>query len=573
MNLRMFWAAGLAVVLGVSAPGAGAQERPVVPTPRPGPSQAALKMPKPQELSQLMSDFQGDDVEKREAAAKKFIEYGGGVLNLARSLEKHKKPEVAAKAVEVRQAIEKRAKELFDGLRKQYTELYRGELTEEKLAAFVNDLDEGAVYVAEPMQRRTLSSLLSRVRQDLMRVQRAAAGLVHTDKQLATEPVPTGVRRAAIQLNRATYLQDLRRHAEGLAAVQEGLTSPGEGGRLKPQLLKTRAELLRDLGQWDDYVATCKRILTECPRSLEVRQAYENLNSYHEMNQQYDAQLETLAAYLKAFPLDQAPQDLAIQTLDIYWEIDQQYAAGLKLADLLAAELDPSRLSPSVLRTQALGYEYLQRDYAKAEAAYKRLLEVYPDLVPEPIIAAAVKRNQEKAAGTFAKAPKPEDSGPAGAIAKFLAAIRAQDADALKAVTPKEVTEQWDYQLDQLTPVVLFSDVQVLEAKPNEEGKITDVLVNHFSPDRLAPTKLNVEAVQEDGVWKVAWPPPGEDAEDGDDMDGMDDAEAEPEDAPAPAKTPAPRNPKVEKKTGETGFVLPPQMPEAKEKQPEAGKP
>ncbi|MCZ7645536.1 MAG: hypothetical protein M5U26_09670 [Planctomycetota bacterium] len=550
----------LSMLLLVLSGWAAGQERPtpVRPTPAPVPSNPfALSA---HESGRLMADFQGEDAEKREAAAQAFIKAGGTVLNLIQSLERSKTPEVAQRAKQVREEIEKKSAERFSNARAQFSAVYKEGLTNERLELLLKDLNEGMYYMASAQQRRSMMAMANRARQDQQRVERATQALAHFDKQLAGPPEAQGVLRASVQFERAKCLADLRRHAEALAAADDGLKAQEAVGRLKPALLLQIADLQRDLGDAENSLATNLRILNECPKSLEVRNAYENLITYYETNQQVDKQVETLKAFCDAFPLDRAAQDMLFQSLDIFWELDQNYPAALALAAYMQERMDVSRHSVNIGRTLALGYEYVQRDYPKAAAEYKRLLNIFPDMVTKELIDGALKRVEAKQAGTFPKPPGPAEAGPKGALGKFLAAVAKKDEAGLKAVTPKQVAEAYGYDLEQLGPALVFSDVEFLEVVKDERTGITDILVKQYLPDQVEPVKVRVEAIEEDGAWKIAWPPPGE-FEDAP-MDEPDDAEGEKEPGPQPPKA-APKPPKKEGKTG-TGFVLPDQMPEGK---------
>lgn len=473
-----------------------------------------------QAIAQHLRDLQGPDEAKREAAGAKLIETGGQqVAAVLKSLMKHKDPAVAEKAKQIDAAIREKETELWKGLSKAYFASRQPPMEAKKYEDFIASARAFTVYATNPTRIQQAAMWSSRAQNDLRRVQQASKALDQYDETLK-DPATTGLRRAAVQLERARQLTALARAEEALAALDDALAAGGPKNRLVPVLLKEKASLLvRTIqpltarGKADEAKArcataeaACRAILSDWKDSLEVRDAYESLIDLYGLLDKPDERIATLKAYQQAFPLDATAQERLAGALTELIEADFDFKRGAALAEYLLDTLPPTRIPPDAPKYLGACNEYVVKDYAKAARGYKTLAEIFPDAIDEKSIAAALKRLEAKTSGKWPAEPKADAAGPEGALAKLLAAVRANNLEGVQAVTPKEQADDWEFDLEDMVIDMVFSDFELQKLESDEAAGKATLHLKQVRAEGLEPLLRTIPAVKEDGAWKIQWP-------------------------------------------------------------------
>lgn len=473
-----------------------------------------------QAIAQHLRDLQGADEAKREAASAKLIETGGQqVTAILKSLMKHKDPAVAEKAKQVDAAIRDKETELWKELSKAYFATRQPPMEAKKYQDFIATARAFTLYAGNATRVQQAAMWSSRAQNDLRRVEQAVKVLDQYDEMLK-DPATTGLRRASVQLERARQLTALARGEEALASLEDALAAGGPKNRLVPVLLKEKISLLvrtvhplASQGKGDEAKArcaaaeaACRTILSDWKDSLEVRDAYDGLIDLYALLDKPDERIATLKAYQQAFPLDANAQERLTGAMTELIESDSDFKRGAALAEYILDTLPPSRVPPDAPKYLGACNEYVLKDYAKAARGYKALAEIFPDAIDEKSIAAALKRLETKASGKWPAEPKADAAGPEGALAKLLAAVRANDLEAVLAVTPAEQADDWEFDLEDMVIDMVFSDFELQKLESDEAAGKATLHLKQVRAEGLEPLQRSIPAFKEEGAWKIQWP-------------------------------------------------------------------
>lgn len=501
----------------------------------------AAEAPKPKKpgLAQSLTDLQSNDTKRHAAATRALVEHGRNAHKLVSPLRKSKDPALAKRARLVCQRIEMRAKQQIIMARKLNFNLTRANLSVENLQKVQQAFREMARYTPYPGLRNNAETYIRQLDQKIKVVRAATDALAKLDSRMGAKPAPTGVALADLQCQRAQKLLELKRYSQALAATEAGINVECKTNRVLPVLLRVRALAQKQTRDRKGLEVTCKRILKECPDSIEVRDAHILLIQLFQSLERKDEMFEQLKAYARDFPRDKKAQDTLLDHLQVLFEIDPDYSGAARLSAFMVDALPPSRIDKEVVRVFAQTNEYVVKDYKKAEKGYRMLMELYPDQISEEALKAALDRIKKKAAGEFPKGPDAKDPGPAGVFARFIVALSKQDLDALEELTLEDDFDFLDLRIEEVMMEVVLSDYVVDKVETDEKAGKAILHVRHFIPKQATPVPEKIKIMKEADAWRVHWPDP--------------DFEDEEDDTPQA-----------------DGFVAPTQMPRTK---PDAPKP
>lgn len=486
----------------------------------PAPTPANDRRAQLQMIGQQLRDLQSPDEAKRNAAGEKLVETGGQqVAAILKSLMKNKDGAVAEKAKQIDAAIRDKENERWKELTKRYFATRQPPMEPKKYEDFIAYARDFTLYAVNPTRIQQAATWSSRAQNDLRRIEQANRALDLYDAQLK-DPATTGLRRAAVQLERARQLTALARAEEALASLDDALAAGGPRNRLVPELLKEKASLLvrtvqplAAQGKTDEAKArcaaaeaACRAILSDWKDSLEVRDAYESLIDLYGLLDKPDERIATLKAYQQAFPLDATAQERLTAAVSEFIEADYDFKNGAALAEYILDTLPPSRIPPEAPKYLGACNEYVLKDYAKAARGYKAMAEIFPDAVDEKSIAAALKRLEEKTSGKWPAEPKADAAGPEGALAKLLAAVRANNLDGVLTVTPADQADDWEFDLEEMVIDIVFSDFELQKLESDEAAGKATLHLKQVRAEGLEPLLRSIPALKENGAWKIQWP-------------------------------------------------------------------
>jgi hypothetical protein len=521
--------ASYAAVLLCLAAGAVSAGQPEPPKPQPQPP--AVSVQQITDWTPYLNDFQGADAAKQEAAAKTFVEAGSRGYAALATLLKNPNAEIAKRAAKVRQEIDVRSWKTYQELAAKRNQLHGQALTSQSIEDLRQAFVKLAMYASPEPLRRLCFQTATELQNKLREFEQASRQLSTLDQLLKAAPEPKGLRRAAIQVERADALHTQQCYKDVLGAAQDAEAHSGKEGRFAPRALKLQAEASLKLGEAKEHEALCRRILAEYPRSLEVRYAHRALVQLLPVLGRWDDAVQQAKAYLTAFPLDEEAQNEVYGLFSTLLEDERDYARMAGMAEWLLATLPPDRIRPELPKYCGGYNEYAAKDYAKAERAYALLRDNFTDLVSPDEMNSAIARLKLKAEGKFPKEPQPGDAGPAGLFAKMLAAIRARDGKAAAALSAKDGAEELAERIadstDDLVAIASFADFIVKNVEINKAQTGAKIVVECYDASTTKPLAYNVAAGVEDGQWKIMWEDPP--------------TEEEELEEPAPGPAPAPK--------------------------------
>jgi tetratricopeptide (TPR) repeat protein len=456
-----------------------------------------------------LADFKSDDAEKQKAAEQVFLDAGSRGFNELSALQRSDNAALVKRANELREKINQKSVQLFNevvGLKQKID-------TEPLSVPALQELQKKwlgvASYASQNAIKQNCFQLAHQAQSQIQTVQQTNKELAELDEQLKKTPPEQKQHIASLNLTRATSLRTVQRVADAIAAAQEGLAAGGQTCRHSPALLRLLAELHLQKQDYKNAEPVCQQILKDHPRSLDVKFAHSSLIEISSATQRWDEALARAKEFLTAFPVDETAQESATSLLDTLKE-NHDYARVGPLADWLVQTLPIDRVDPEVARYAAAWSEYLLKDLVKAERLYQSLQLNYADVMPAEEVAGALVRVKAKAGGTFGKEPAEGDEGPAGALARFLKAIRTRDAKLLVTVVPKDEAKNYEELLDsgEMIPPITFGDFILKEAKLEEDKNNATLTVDYFDAGCDKPTPLPQKAVKEDGQWKIRWSGP-----------------------------------------------------------------
>jgi hypothetical protein len=190
-------------------------------------------------------------------------------------------------------------------------------------------------------------------------------------------------------------------------------------------------------------------------------------------------------------------------------EDEQDYKRVAPMAQWLFDTLPIDRMKPDVPKLLGGCYEYITRDYAKADKGYAFLRDQFADVVAAEDMNKAIDRVKAKAEGKFPKEPLESEPAPAGTLAQFLKAVRTRDAKAIAKLVPKDEVEDYVEVLteggDERVPTLAFADFIVKKVELNDKKDEATITIDWYEASENKPKTIEQTAVLEDGAWKIQW--------------------------------------------------------------------
>lgn len=482
------------------------------------------------ELNLLLTDLLNGDAAKRDAAGKGLVAKGAPAHRTLGNLINNADADVAKRAKDIRDQIEKRGIQLYQDASLLQANLQKAPLT----AAALDEVRKAWIVVGtyapqnEVRQAAVQAAQVLKSQQDA--VEAANRTVVDNDALLAAAPPPSALIRASLHMARVEAFATLQRFDDALKAAQDAYDAGGKDCRLAPAALRAQLELQQRKLDNAKVEALCKKIIADYADSLEARFAYGVLadSDLYVESKRYDEAVEAVKNFINVCPLEEEAQDAAEKLLGQLMDKERDYPRVYGFSGWLKGRLPASRIKPDVLLSLAYCSEFAVKDYAKAEAVYKALAAQYADTdeVKAVKIDAMLARAKARGEGKLPKEPKSADEGPAGVLAQFLAAVRAKDAKGLATLLPEsEAAKAADLltgEESELVANVTFADYVIKSVKA-EENK-ADLTIDYYDKAGNAPHPIAQRAIKEKDAWKIQW----------------DDPEAQ--------VHPAPKKPKVEVK-------------------------
>ncbi|HYG78268.1 MAG TPA: hypothetical protein VEK08_24915 [Planctomycetota bacterium] len=461
------------------------------------------------DLRPYLNDFQTGTPEQQKAAAKVLLECGNRAYAALAPLLKHTVPDIVTRANELRQQIDTQSLKMYRDVEGERQKLAQQPLTVEALEKMRQSWINLATYASQPALRQFGVQNANEINKTIESVKNANQQLQEYDKQLAAAPDVKGLTRAQLQLERATALKILQRDNEALAAAQDAAASSGKTGRHTPAALKLQAEIQLRREDAKGAEASCRAIIADHPRSLETKFAHKTLLNLLSGAQRYDEAVAHTRAYLTAFPVDEEAQEEAYSLMDTLMDDEQDYKRVAALTDVLLEVLPVSRLRPDVPKLSGGCSEYVLKDYNKALKGYTMLREQFVDAVDPNDMAAAVSRLQAKIAGTFPREPQESEPGAAGALARFLKAIRTRDEKLIATAVVKDEVEDYVDLVkeggDEKVPALTFADFVIRKIDLDEKAGTAKLQIDFYEAGSSKPRPLTQHAVKEGETWKIKW--------------------------------------------------------------------
>jgi len=487
------------------------------PTPVPAPADPKPAEPKPlpleiptasqQDWERHLFDFQAADAEKQKTAMQAFVDSGMRGFNEMQKFVNSANADIAARAKQVQTEINKQSWERYTQCAALKTKVDNEPLTVPALQHLLKAWMAASTYSSQNALRQSGFQQASATQKQIQEVEGAQRNLTQHDESLKQTPETHKIARAGIQLDRANAFKILHRWDELIAACNTALEQGGPHWRLKPATLKMLVEAFESKQDSKSAGTYASRIIKEHPRSLEVKFAHENLLDTMVVDAQWPQAIEQLKAFYAACPIDSDVNDKILGTLSTMMDEHHEYKHVAVLAEWIIATLPRERLSPDAPKFAGGTSEYVLKDYSRAEKYYHMLGELFGDMVDPKDIDIVIVRVKQKAEGKFPKEPSETDAGPAGALARFLKAIRAKDRKAAAAAVIKEDAASYAEgdDLDNLIPGVTFADYIVKKVDIDEPAGRAVLTIDFYDASSATPQEITQDAVNEDGVWKMEW--------------------------------------------------------------------
>lgn len=461
--------------------------------------------------TQHIADFQSEDAAKRESATKAFVEGGARGAPVLDAIAK-KSPELAKRVADVKQLLEKKSVELYQEAAAFSQKAHAEPITIQGIEAQRQKWLAVAMYSTQQALRQSSFQQVQNLQKLSQTISQAQQQLNANDMQLKGPPVPNPLQRASIQMERAAALKKLQRMEDAQAAAKDAVEASGKDGRLTPGAIKLVIEL--DSGK-DEGKATeelSKLILKEYPRSLEVKFAHHRLVDFYSEHERWDEAIAQAKLFVATFPLDEEAQGAAFSLLNSMMDDAREYARAVQWADWLIETFPLDRLQPEAPKNAAGIYEYVVKDYDKAERACMMLRDKFADLVDRADMDRMLARLKQKKEGKFVKEPQPGDPDVAGVFATFVKAVRARDKKLLGELVPKEEVEEYTElltdTLDSFVPQLTFVDFELKKVDVDAAGNVATLTLLLHEPDSAEPRETKQKALKEDGKWKIQWVDP-----------------------------------------------------------------
>lgn len=495
--------------------------------------------------TQHIADFQSDDAAKRESATKAFIDGGARGAPVLDAIAK-KSPELAKRAAEVKAQVEKRSIELYQEAAAFAQKAQAEPLTVQNVEAQRQKWLQVAMYSTQQAVRQSSFQQVQNLQKLSQTISQALQQLNASDMQLKGPPQPNPLQRASIQMERAAALKKLHRMEEAQAAAKDAVEASGKDGRLTPGAIKLVIELDPGKDEGKTVEELSKLILKEYPRSLEVKFAHHRLVDFYAEKERWDEAMAQAKLFVATFPIDDDSQGAAFTLLTTLMDEARDYNRAVQWADWLMETFPLDRLQPEAPKNAAGIYEYVVKDYDKAERACVTLRDKFADLVDRADMDRMLARLKQKKEGKFVKEPQTGDPELAGVFATFLKAVRARDKKLLGELVPKEEIEEYTDLLtdsmESFVPQLTFVDIEIKKVDIDATGNAAKLTLLLHEPDSEKATETKQKAVKEDGKWKIQWIDP-EQVEDEEPAAGPHPKKFIAPNAPPPAAPPAPGAP------------------------------
>ena len=482
--------------------------------------------------NQCRNDFLSTDAAKQAAATKTMIDSGANGYNVLGSMLTGNDPAIVKRATQAREQIDNRAFQMFQDASELAAKVQKEPQTVAVLETVRQAWMHTAMYAAQPTVKQTSFQNAQELQKTIKSVSDATKQLSTLDDQLKAAPAPQGLARASVQVERAGVLMTLQRPADALTAAQDAVKASGKEGRFTPPALKAQADASLKLDDHKSAAALCRQILQEHPKSLEVKFAYSTLIQDALDEKRWDEAIDLVKTFTALCPIDEASQESIYTVLDALMNSERDYKHVLPYAEWVLATLPVDRLNGEVPKLIGGCSEYVFRNYAKSERAYTMLRDQFADSVNVANMDAALARIKLKADGKFPHEPAETDVGLAGVFAKFLKAARERDTKTLSILVPKADSEEFveNFGNDDTLPTLTFADYVVKKAEQDDVKGTGELTLDYYEAASSKPREMKLQAVKEDGQWKIAWEAP--DAED-------DAVQLTPAPGPAAPATPA----------------------------------
>lgn len=496
--------------------------------------------------TQHIADFQSDDAAKRESATKAFVDGGARGAPVLDSIAK-KSPELAKRVADVKQLIEKHSVELYQEAAALGQKAHTEPLTVQSVEAQRQKWLQVAMYSTQQALRQSSFQQVQNLQKLSTTISQATQQLNASDMQLKGPPVPNPLQRASIQIERAGALKKLQRMEEAQAAAKDAVEASGKDGRLTPSAIKLVIELESDKDEGKNAEALSKLILKEYPRSLEVKFAHHRLVDLYAERERWDEAMAQAKLFVATFPMDEDAQGAAFSLLNTLMDDAREYPRAVQWADWLIETFPLDRLQPEAPKNAAGIYEYVVKDYEKAERACVMLRDKFADVVDRADMDRMLDRLKQKREGKFIKEPQPGDPDVAGAFATFVKAVRARDKKLVGEMVPKEDIEEYTDlltdTLDSFVPQLTFVDFELKSVDLDATGNTATLSLALHEPDSEKPRETKQKALKEDGKWKIKWIDPDQVEEEPQPAAGPHSKKFIAPNAPPPTVTPAPATP------------------------------
>lgn len=457
----------------------------------------------------ILEDFQGSDTVRQQAAAKTIVDAGNsGYINVTALLKKNDEA-LSNRVKDVQRQIEQRSSEMYQAVCAKHVELLAKPLVAAPLEQLAIEWEHLFSYTPIPQLQRDAWQFANDMHRRSKNVETATQKLTDLDNELVKDPVPTGVLRSSLLINRAEMLMALQRHKDALVTTQDAITAGGKNGRLTPLALKIQAETHMRLNDTEHARGACNTIIADFPRSLEVHFAQQAILDSYIQERRWDDAFRQLKVYISVFPIDEDAQQAANGLLKVLMDDEHDYKHALELAEWMLASLPIERIAMDVPRCFGGCNEYVFKDYNKAERGYAMLRDNFADAVEINEIKAVIDRVKLKASGKFQKEPNISDEGPAGALAQFLKAVRTRDAKAIGELVLADKIKEFAARVansnDALVASVTFADVIVKHVEMSSNKDSALLFVDVYPSASVEPKAMFEAAMIEDGKWRIRW--------------------------------------------------------------------
>lgn len=465
--------------------------------------------PKPEELRAWLEDFFGAEENKRAVAEERLVEAGSPVWNMLQAKSKGADADAdAQRAKALCKRIEAKAATMFRELAQQRNVTYGGELKPEALNALYQATMRFIPYAPQPEFRNFGIRWARQFQTDEQNVRTAAQALERIAERFRSNPEPTPAERVGLEAERFEHLLTCRREQEAEQAAEKALAGlEAQLNRHAPKVLARLAHMYRRQRLAEKQMEVGERLLKEHPNSAEIADAHEILMDALMSMEKWEQAVKQAVAYLHDCPRSERTWEKTFELLR-FLEEECLWACAADFAQTLCKIVPLSGLSADVLRIAGVCAEYVAKDYKIAAEYYRKLSQAFPDQYDSAEMEAACRRVADKAAGKFPLEPQTDAVGPVGTFAKFLAAVRGRDAQALKELLAAEVLEEVSDDLtesaEEMVPAFLFADFALV--KVDERADKAMLTIEYRPWNELKPSALQINAVgQAQSDPKTAW--------------------------------------------------------------------